>query len=1189
MYLKSIEIRGFKSFADKTELLFKNGVTSIVGPNGSGKSNISDAVKWVLGEQSVKSLRGGKMEDVIFAGTQFRKPVGLSQVSLTLDNEDKKLPLDYTDITVSRRLYRSGESEYFINNTQCRLKDIHELFMDTGIGKEGYSIIGQGKIEAVLSGRPEERRSLLEEAAGIVKFKWRKEEAEKKLENTDTNLIRINDILGAYEERLEPLSIENEKAKKFIKLSEELKQKEINMAVYSIDKIESKINSLENSIIEMNGNTEELNKKLMEFKDNINIYNEKLENLNAENSDCKKQYYDSKEKKQNVGSEINLLSERLENLYNDIKKNSTEIGQIETKLENIISDRDLQNNELSSLKKEQEQINKQIYEHENNVEAISASILDKTNLIKKLKDDQIEYLSSISNLKNNILNLKNDTEALKEKIEDIKNSCESYLHSIKINVKTKEAFLGQIENIKAKIINLQSNMKSNLAQISKLNSTLTIKEKEFRDLNNNHNKLEANHNMLVNLDKQYEGYNRSVKTLMNDVNKGKVALRKNSCFVLGEVIKVEKKFEIAIEIALGGAISDVITKDELIAKDLIKYLKLNNIGRATFLPLTIVRGRKAVITKAINEIEGYVGIASELINYDNSFINAVEHILGRTIICDTMDSALKIAKVSNYSFKIVTLSGEVVNPGGSLTGGSLHNRSANIIGRKREIEDIKLKIKDTEENINKLNLELQKCRSDIKTLDEENLNLKDQVYIENIEITKLKEKLNAIDDESGKLKGNLEVSNKEVEILNEKLKENIEEFQTKDKELEMVTHNQTKNDNLINEIEEKLEDKNEEIDNAKEKLTYLKIKKAQIDEGVLNKNLIFQKLLSDIAELNQKKKIIEEENKKSRENIDKHSIQIKNNKKEVGRIEKLIDDLDNKIKEQDIEIIKIKGKIKIDSGSLENLSLIIDKKEEELHKIQLSQAKLISEKEAMYSKLNDEFEITYAEALDYKEDIENLEDIKKEISILKSNISSLGTVNLSAIDEYKEVTEKVNFMTEQKEDLIKSKDELIKVIDEMTNKMKFVFNENFNKLRKNFNETFKELFKGGSADLILTNGDELNGNIDITVQPPGKKLQNINLMSGGEKGLSAIALLFAILKMKPTPFCILDEIEAALDDANVNRYAEFLKKFSENIQFIVITHRKGTMEASDALYGVTMEEKGISKIVSVDLSREEAS
>jgi chromosome segregation protein len=1186
MFLKSIEIRGFKSFADKTEILFKNGVTSIVGPNGSGKSNISDAVKWVLGEQSIKNLRGGKMEDVIFAGTQFRKPVGLCQVSLTLDNIDKRLSLDYTDVTISRRLYRSGESEYYINNTQCRLKDIQELFMDTGIGKEGYSIIGQGKIEAVLNGRPEERRSLLEEAAGIVKFKWRKEEAEKRLQNTEVNLVRIDDILGSHEERLEPLLIENEKAKKFIKLSEELKSKEISVAAYSLKKIQDKIDNVEETIRSLNSNSKILNSRLDDFKLKIQQWNKKLEDGNIGVSDYKKQYYDSKSKKQDIESETRLLNERLENLKKLISKNLSGFSEIKDKLDLAISNKNTNNSKLSILKDEQLQLSERIYEYEINVEATIASISDKSDLIKKLKNDQIEFLSNISNLKNYILMLNNNIEALKEKVDSIKSSCNSYLHSMKINSVTKQMFLKQIEDLKIKISNWENKIKTNKQEIYKNDTNLSKSQKELKELTNIQSKLEANYTMLTNLEKQYDGYNRSVKALMKEIENGKTSIEENSCFVLGDIIDVEKRLETSIEIALGGAISDIITKDEGIAKKLIIYLKENNLGRATFLPLTIVKGKKLSYVNNISKIKGYIGIASELIKYDQTFVNAIEYVLGRTIICEDMDSALNIAKISNYSFKIVTILGEVINPGGSLTGGSLYNRVASIVGRKREIEETKFKIKNNEENLNGLNSQIKKYSYNIKVLDEENLNLRDKIYSENIEITKIKGKINTIDNESGKLKENLNISKAETEDIDKKIKENIQELTEKQEELQKKSQQQVNNNNLIIEVEDNLKDKDRQINEVRKELTELKIKKAKVDEIISSKVAILKNVDVEIEELSFKSTNIKEENKKSEIDIIKCNDEILKNKEIVGNIGYYILNLEEKIKEQDVKVIKIKEQININSSGMEDLKLIIGKNEEELHKMQISLTKAITEKEALCMKLKDDLEINYEDMLQYEVDIENADVYRKEILTLKSSISSLGVINLGAIDEYKELTGKVNFMTAQREDLIKSKEELSNIINEMTEKIKILFNENFSKMRENFNETFKELFKGGSADLILSDGDELTANIDITVQPPGKKLQNINLMSGGEKGLSAIALLFAILKMKPTPFCILDEIEAALDDVNVVRYSEFLKKFSQNVQFIVITHRKGTMEASDALYGVTMEEKGVSKVISVDLNRQ---
>ncbi|AKN29440.1 chromosome segregation protein SMC [Clostridium carboxidivorans P7] len=1186
MFLKSMEIRGFKSFADKTELVFKNGIMGIVGPNGSGKSNISDAVRWVLGEQSVKSLRGGKMEDVIFAGTQFRKPVGLCQVSLTLDNEDKKLPLDYAYITISRRLYRSGESEYYINNTQCRLKDIQQLFMDTGIGKEGYSIIGQGKIEAVLSGKPEERRSLLEEAAGIVKFKWRKEDAQKKLENTESNLVRIDDILETYSERLEPLRIENEKAKEFIKLSEELKIKEINIAAHSIEKVQCKLSEIENTINNMNVDNEELNRRCNEAKKSIGKWNEQIQAINLKSEDCKSEYYNSKSKKQNIESQTSLLHERLENLSQLIEKNFKELEIVKNKILNMNKIENEEITELESLKAEQKNLNNEINNYEKFIEKVNLSIYDKNDLVKKLKDDQIEYLSSIANSKNSLIMIKNDLDETKKKIQELKDSCNSYVHSITINQGTKETLVSEIETVKSKIEEFENNIKSNKQQINKINNNLGNKDREFKELNVLHNKLEANCHMLINLEKQYEGYNRAVKNLMQDVIKGKVAVEKDSCSVLGEVIDVKKEFETAIEIALGGTISDVITRNEEIAKKLIKHLKDNNMGRATFLPLNIVKGKKVAYEDRVSQVDGYIGIASKLIQYDKVFTNAIEYVIGRTIICRDMDSALKIAKEVGYSLKIVTLAGEVVNPGGALTGGSIYHKSVSIMGRKREIEETKIKIQSTEEKINLLSDEIQGLRTTLKSLDEQNLNLKDAVYHENIEITRIKGKISTIDSESLKIKENLKVSNNEIELLNKKANNMMKEIEEKQENLKVLSEKQLKNDDSIIEMEEKLKDKNKEVQVTKEKLVGLKIKKARVDENTANRTNTLQKLSEDLEELKQKRIHIEEEIKDSNENVFKCKSEIDSNGKEISKISEYILKKEEDIKELEVELIEAKEKLKISNEKMESINLLIGKKEDELHRMEVSSAKLTTEKEVLYKKLNEELQITYAEALEYKAEIKDIDAYKKDILTLKNSISSLGIINLGAIEEFKELTEKVNFMTTQRNDLINAKDELVSLINEMTDKMKVVFNENFNKLRHNFNETFIELFKGGNADLVLSNGDELTGNIEITVQPPGKKLQNINLMSGGEKGLSAIALLFAILKMKPTPFCILDEIEAALDDANVSRYAEFLKKFSGSTQFIVITHRKGTMEASDALYGVTMEEKGISKVVSVDLEKE---
>lgn len=1184
MFLKSMEIRGFKSFADKTELVFKKGVTAVVGPNGSGKSNISDAVRWVLGEQSVKSLRGGKMEDVIFAGTQFRKPVGLAQVSLTLDNLDGELNIDYSDVTISRRLYRSGESEYYINNTQCRLKDIQELFMDTGIGKEGYSIIGQGKIDAILSGKPEERRSLLEEAAGIVKFKNRKEEAEKKLNNTEQNLVRINDILSTYEERLEPLRIENEKAKIFLDLSSELKEKEVNLIIHSIDKIDNKINSV---VAECNGLEEKINELLQrkqEAKVSADSWNEALERHELELQEQKQQYYVLKEKYQNITSENKLLEERLHNLNINIERAKFQIDEISAKISGIQENRILEEQGLKHHQDEQLELNVNITNFEKKIVELNSNLSGEETIAKNLKDENVKIANIIANNKNQILMYNNEKENIEKRLAQLKITCENYRNSLSINANTKAMLEEEAIKLRDKIENLENEIKNYKLEIGKFNGQLTREDKKLKEFTAMYNKYEANYQMLLNLDKQYEGYNRAVKTLLQHIEGGKVTTAKNKCYVLGEVINVKKEYETAIEIALGGAISDIITDDESIAKTLISYLKTNNIGRATFLPLTIVNGKSINNISNLAHTDGYIGVASELIGYDKKFKNAVEYVLGRTIISRDMDSALKLAKVCSYSYKIVTLSGEVVNPGGSLTGGSVNQRSSNVIGRKREIEESKENIEKLKIEIDRIAVSIETTRKKVKELDEKCLNLRDNIYFENIEITKNQGKINAIVADNNKITESLTDSNKELQSLNEALKNSeIDIAEVQNKLAELIKKSEDIEANLLK-YELQFQEKTKQVMNIREDLTALKIKKAQVDEIVISKIKDLERIAKDAEELHNNSEKAQLEIDEAERNISDCNNNIEHNIEALKGIEASINELEEVFKEKEIEKIRIKENIKISSGQVESISLELIKKDEEKHKQDIVLTKHNIEKEALYKRLNEELNLTYAEALSYRVEIENLDKFRRDIEDIKKRITSLGVVNVGAIEEYKETKEKFTFMNAQKEDLINAKNELLNVIEDMTENMRVVFNENFSKLRVYFKETFKELFKGGNADLILAEGDELTANIEINVEPPGKKLQNINLMSGGEKVLSAIALLFAILKMKPTPFCILDEIEAALDDANVFRYAEFLKKFSSNIQFIVITHRKGTMESSDVLYGVTMEEKGVSKIVSVDLA-----
>ncbi|MEG2353277.1 MAG: chromosome segregation protein SMC [Clostridium sp.] len=1184
MFLKSLEIRGFKSFADKIELQFESGITAVVGPNGSGKSNVTDAVRWVLGEQSIKNLRGAKMEDVIFAGTQFRKPVGLAQVSITINNDERALDIDYSDVKITRRLYRSGESEYYINNNKCRLKDIQELFMDTGIGKEGYSLIGQGKIEAVLSGRPEERRALLEEAAGIVKFKNRKEEAEKRLYNTSQNLIRINDIIGTYEDRIEPLRVEMEKAKEFLTLSEDLKIKEINSIVDRVVNIDSKIENVNVDIEKANEDIANNSGVKDEFKDKSQYFSKELEKYEYENSIKQDEYYKKKTLKQETDSQVRVLQEKINNIINFISSSNSAIDELNLKHRNAIELTKQQELELLEISGSKDEILLKINELENLINAMDNSVKTENEALQGYKSNEINLNNSILVKNNIIMNINRDIESLQKEIENLKIQCEDFLGNLKINKNTENILGNEKSKIKEEISDNEKELNFNKKQLDEMRSKLINNENIQRDFTKSLNKVEANKTVLTNLQKQFEGYTRAIKVLMTHIKSGNIKDLSNNCYVLGEVIEVEKQHEVAIEIALGAGISNVITKSSEDAKILINYLKKNNIGRGTFLPLDIIRGKSLSLSKDIVGYSGFVGVASELISYEGKFTKAIEYALGNVAIAKTMDDALYIAKKTNTSFRIVTLEGEVINPGGSLTGGNTFHKSTSIISRKREIKELEERHNELLLNLKEITTNIKSIIKGIEEIDEYNLDLRDKIHFNKIELVKIESRISIIIEENKKTEILLNEKHRLLNSLVDRLANNKENLNEEEEYLQNCKRKYEEVISAMRNLEDRVKSTLDNINEYKEELTDYKINKAKVDEILVSKSKDLERIHKETVGYDENiGKLMKELelNNKSKE-IFRSNIKYKENLIHEINLEIII--LEEEIKDIEVEKVKVKDFIRNHSDKLEELSNVIGKFDKELNKQCMILAKLETERDYYYNKLNEDFNLTYAEASEYAVEELDFNKLRAEINEIKTRISAMGLVNVGAIEEYKEIKEKFTFMNAEREDLLSAKGEIEEVIEDITTKMKEVFTEKLAVLNKNFDETFKELFKGGSADLILAEGDELTGKIDINVQPPGKKLQNINLMSGGEKVLSAIALVFAILKMKPTPFCILDEIEAALDDANINRYAEFLKQFSDRTQFIVITHRKGTMSVSNTLYGVTMEEKGVSKVVSVDLA-----
>lgn len=1185
MFLKSLEIRGFKSFADKTELNFKKGITAIVGPNGSGKSNVSDSVRWVLGEQSAKTLRGAKMEDVIFTGTEYRKPIGYAQVSLTLDNSLGELPLDYLDVKVTRKLFRSGESEYLINNSPCRLKDVVSLFMDTGIGKEGYSLIGQGKIDSILSGKPEDRRAILEEAAGIVKFKSRKVEAERKLKNTEENLVRINDIIFTYEERLGPLEEEKNKALRYLELSNELKHKEISSIMSELHNIDEVILKQKEKIQDLIAFNDKQKEKYKVEREKMFALKEELDSLENSHSEKQGEYFAKKEEINRSLGKVNLLNERIKNIDELVLKNKAELEENKKKLNSLMKEKNSIEKDFNSNKdkfaKELEEINKL----EKEVNELNSKLISKEKEVKKIKDEELELLRKVSSSKNKKTMLESELNNLNEKIESSKNKQINYDNSLKINLATKVTLQKELQNIEEEKQNKEKELREKEIQFREGLNSIKETQNKLNQVLSKGNKLEANKEMLNKLEKQYEGYNLSVKKIMSSVDAGRVKINKNKCKVLGEVLETKAGYETAIEIALGGSISNIITEDEEVAKILINHLRENKLGRATFLPLSIIRGKKLELSKNIVESKGFLGIASDLVGFKEVYKNVINYVLGKTIICDNIDNAIKIAKVLNYRYKIVTLSGEVVNAGGALTGGSLYQKNTGIMSRKNEVKSLEDELVNVKKEEKILTKELEELNNIQEDLNIQKKEITDKIYEKNLELADLNNKIKNVNDETFKIKNSiksLELELKDTDSRKAKIEKEIELVNEK---ISQVENKEVTNSQRVKELEKKCEELSKNLFKHKDKLTNMKINKAKLQEVIEGREKEAFRINSSIEEV--ENKIV---------NLTKYLEEIKSNKeeskKEIISCEKFIKNEEGNILtlEENFKSFELKkGKLKETINSVENalevLSVEIARKEEEVHKNDITYTKQENEKNILNKRLLEEFNTDFHEEKNRFKPIEDINAHKSRITTLKARITGLGNVNVNAIEEFKEISEKHNFMATERDDLEKAKEELLNVIEEMTSKMRVVFRQNFNILNKLFDETFKELFKGGSAKLVLGEGDELTGNIDINVQPPGKKLQNINLMSGGEKVLSAIALLFSILKMKPTPFCILDEIEAALDDANVRRYAEFLGKFRDNTQFIVITHRKGTMEAADIMYGVTMEEKGISKIVSVDLDK----
>ena len=1180
MYLKRIEMQGFKSFADKTVIELKDGITTVIGPNGSGKSNISDAIRWVLGEQSMKELRGTKSLDIIFAGTQNRKSLGFAEASLVFDNTDGALPIEYTEVTVTRKIYRSGETGYYINKTPCRLKDVLELFMDTGIGKDGYSIIGQGKIDEILSNKSEDRRHIFEEAAGIVKYRIRKQESEKKLEHTKLNLLRINDILSEIEGNLEPLRTQSEKAKKYLNIREELKSIEVGLFLYNIDQNKQELEKItsDENITKEQCDTEETKLERIkmlkeELKNAIDDITTKIENMSNIGFENQKEI-------EMLNADISVSKTRITNNEENQKRFLEEIEEKKVRLQELEEEQKQKEEKRENLQKNKEKFTKELQEKQEELakltEKLSTKELEIQNYKKQVEENIDKKYEKQANIQEQDINYENDEKRQKQVKQEIQITI-SELDSTRMR---KEEISKEFYEIEAKRNKTLKELENISNQKEEANKNIKIYQTKINTLSNELRMKESRQRFLIETEKEKEGYTKSVKTLLKDCDTN-TELKKGVEGVLANLIEVPENLETAIEMCLGLALQNIVTETEQDAKKLVEHLRKNNIGRASFLPITSVKGKK--LDKVKGNEKGVIGIASDLVKYNKKYEQIILNLLGKTVIVDNMDTAIKVAKQNSYSFRIVTLEGDVVNSSGAITGGAVMKKTVNILGRSKEIERLGKEIKKLQEKIADLEKEKENYEQSIEGTLEIAENLEKELQENEITYATGKQKVLSLEAEINKLEAQLQKLKDENQALENQKEEAINKKKEIEAEIEQITQENERLNQIITEYADLNKDDQKYIDDLNFDITNLKISVSSFDESESSIEEIKERINQEIEANNKVITNKQEQIEQSKQD----NINLENAIQEIQeKIAKMKEDVKNSGAK--IEALKQERKEKNEKLSNQEEQItekfaIIEDLKGQLAKLEVKKTKAEEEINNIINKMWEEYELT-PNAVEGYQKPENVALTKRKVHDLRTEIKEIGSVNVDSIEEYKNLKDRYDFMNEQRLDLESTMAKLRKIVTDMTTIMKDQFKEKFKEINNNFGEVFAELFGGGKAEVRLEDEQNiLECGIEITVQPPGKKLQNMMLLSGGEKALTAIALLFAILKINPAPFCVLDEIEAALDDVNVYRYADYLKKFTNTTQFLVITHRKGTMEAADSVYGVTMEENGISKLLSMKL------
>lgn len=1185
MYLKRLEMQGFKSFAEKIKLDFNCGITAVVGPNGSGKSNIADAIRWVLGEQSVKTLRGSKMEDVIFAGTEHRKPLGFAEVTIVLDNSDSTLPIDYEEVAITRRVYRSGESEYLINKTNCRLKDITELLLDTGIGRDGYSVIGQGRIDEILSTRSEDRRQIFEEASGIMKYKVRKHDAEKKLELTRQNLERINDIIAELESQLEPLREQSEKARRFLDLREELKVLEVNVYLDSMKKFRDRLEVMDKQLKTVQDQINDENNKLDEITRSNKEKTDLLKSMDERLEEAKQLFYEMEGNLERCSSEIKLNQEKIANLMQNIERLDTEKAELREKIEVLETEEAGKKDRLKYLERQLEEYSAKLAGYEKQMEELLKTLDEEERSIELLKSEIMDKMDIQSDKKLQISNLRSHIENMQKRQRSI--DTEVYQ-----NVVEKDREKMKKEELTESIRNAEQHIKGHKEKLSglfrereetdKMLSELRMKQAKINsDIQSKSSRVRT----LREMEQKLEGYNRSVREVLQACH-ASPQFGRGIHGALAQLIEVDRKYETAIEISLGGALQNIVTQTEEDAKKAIEFLKRNKLGRATFLPISSVEGRgfDNQTMARIKQCEGFCGVASELVSHDSVYTGIIRNLLGKVVVIDNLDNGIKMARKFRYSFRIVTLDGDLLNTGGAMSGGSLENRGTGILTRNREISELDEELKSLRQQETGVSKDIKQLTEDISRIDSDISSIENE--IKNNELVKIRDEshLAQTDENLEKLTARMEMLRQEKEQLEREIKETGNELTKYELELLQIEEEISEAKKTVAEFQEKHKEDQAARDALHTDITDYKISVNSIKESIAGVNESSDRIHTEkenmvmsITKKESEQERFREEIKKLEEQIEGLNARIKKHSEERSGRSFEIDRLTEERKILEEDIYDIVNKINDTNKTI----LLL---QEEYSRTEVRKTRLEAEMEALQDRIWNEYELTYSSAMELKKDVGSLTSAQRRINEIKNMIKELGPINVAAIDDYIKTKDRYEFMTNQRNDMEQAREKLLRVIAEMTSIMKKQFLEQFKLINKNFNDVFRELFNGGRASLTLVDEENvLESGIEIEAQPPGKKLQNMMLLSGGERAFTAIALLFAILRLKPSPFCVLDEIEAALDEANVYRFVEYLKNYSCNTQFIVVTHRKGTMEGSDMLYGVTMQEHGVSKIISMKM------